>query len=204
LSQHKPEIGKNKYVSKVTVFRPDEDTGFDEPTIVYYVEDAPKEKESAQQGKGHTRRDLALAPDDTVSATEETDSWFECVCRGEKLTQVCKTNKEKAVHFVTPIDTPWRGDMQADLREWGYHEEPAMSYCSFGDIEDALEALGISSWSQPEGGLNYCYQVRHSYEEDIKGPDGKVISEEDQTYTVGHKTYRVSYIDFVPASFPEL
>ncbi|KAF1928401.1 uncharacterized protein M421DRAFT_92650 [Didymella exigua CBS 183.55] len=202
LSQHKSEIGKNKYVSRVTVFRPDEDTGSDEPSIIYYVEDAPAPSQgdqnpdqdpekNSEHTEGHIRRDLVLTTDDLVSTTKK-DSWHDCVCRGEKLTQACKADTDKAAQIVTPINTPWKGSMVAELAKWGYREQPAMSHCNFEDIGDALNALKISTLSEPEGGLNSCYKVRHSYEDDYRDLDGGVISEEDQTYTVEEKTYRMT------------
>lgn len=179
-------------MNKVTVFRPDEDSGQDEPTIVYYVEDTPAPSqedknpdENPDPDQGHTRRDLVLT-------AEETVLWHDCVCRGEKLTQACKADKEKAARILQPIDTPWKGTMEAELDLWGYREQPALSHCNFEDIEDALKALKISRKSKPEGGANYCYEVRHSYEEDTKGPNGEVVSQKDQTYTVEGKKYRVS------------
>ena len=182
LSQHKREIGSNKYVHKITVFRPDDEDENDEPTIVYYVQDAPAPSlkdeggENPEQNQGLTSRDLVLAAD--------TDVWQHCVCRGEKLTQACKNGKDKAVEFAEPIDSPWDGTMEAELKLWGYQELAADSHCNFDDIEPALEALKISRLSAREGGSNYCYQVRHSYDEEI-GP-------KDQTYEVNGRKLRVS------------
>lgn len=190
-------------MSKITVFCPDEETGMDEPTLVYYVESAAvpsQEDEILGRGIGDrtdleqksTRHDLMLAADDLVSTTEDESLWEDYVCRGEKLTEACKASKDEAANFLTPIDTPWKGSMEAELDKWGYREVPAMSHCNFDDIEDALKALKISTKSRPEGGLNYCYEIRHSYEEVAMGPSGKIVYEEDQTYTVEGKTYRVS------------
>ncbi|KAF3045874.1 hypothetical protein E8E12_002891 [Didymella heteroderae] len=203
LSQHKPEIGKNKYVSKITVFRPDKDTGFDEPTIVYHVEDAPAPLRKVSDsdgnlGKGfrwqqaHNHRDLSLAAEDLVSATDKNDTWYKCVCRGDKLTEGCKVDKDEATQFVTPIDTQWKGTMEAELDEWGYHDQSAASYCSFHDIEDALNALKISPLSKTEGGENYCYYLRHSLKPGMNGSDDKDVPLKDQTYTVNKKTYRMT------------
>jgi hypothetical protein len=88
-------------VSKVTVFRPDGDTEMKEPTIVYYVENAPttsqkdsnsaqKSEQTAGQRQAHNRRDLLQATDDLVSATDEgEDLWYKNMCRGRKLTESC-------------------------------------------------------------------------------------------------------------------
>ena len=182
LSQHKQQIGANKYVYKVTVFKPDEDNeaGSDEPAIVYYVEDAPPTSPEAEGNPagGLQRRDL-------VVAAADSSLWSKYVCRGEKLSKASKFEKDKAVEFAKPIDSPWEGTMEAELETWGYKEVDADLLCNFDDITNALKALKIGKLSFIEGGANYCFQVRHV-------DDGAHIEHVDQTYTVDNKVYRVS------------
>lgn len=203
LSQHKPQIGANKYIHQITVFQPDFIT--DWPSIIYNVQDAPI---SSPEGQGDTYqperkqyltgRDLASNADMSpitgisLAAAEpppQTD-WQRYVCRGKRLTQASKLDKAKAVQFASPIDSIWEGTMEAEIKLWGYKEISADSHCYFGDIESALKALKISMLTRSEGGPNYCYQVRH-IDNDAQNAQGEKIADKDQTYKVNGKDYRV-------------
>lgn len=172
-------------MNKITLFCPDEDTEMKEPTIVYYVEDAPtpSHKDGGSAAQANVRRDLILAADDPPM--DEDALWVKCRCRGEKLTEGCQTSKDEATEFTTPLNMPWKGTMEAELKKWGYHERPP-TWCSLDDIENALNDLKIE-----EGDTN-CYEVRYLLPDGTKDEDGKVIAPKDQTYTVDKKTYRVS------------
>ena len=132
-------------------------------------------------------------PDTPAVAAEPTpqSEWEKYVCRGGKLDQACKLDKYKAIEFLTPIDSPWDGTLEAELKLWGYKELPADSHCSFDDIAPALKALRIGLLSRAEGGANYCYQVRHVNDE-ARNAQGKRIDDRDQTYKVNDREYRVS------------
>lgn len=125
--------------------------------------------------RGISRRDSVLAT--------ESDLLDKCVCRGEKLTLACTTDKNKATEYAQPIDTPWDGTMEAELKLWGYRDEPSDSHCNFDDIETALKALKIGRKSGMEGGNNFCYKVLHPLEH------GEA---RDQTYEVDGVKRRVS------------
>lgn len=126
---------------------------------------------------------IAAGPTPAPSPTPQSE-WQKNVCRGAKLNKACKLDKEKAIEFVNPIDSPWDGTLEAELKLWGYHEVPADMHCDFDDIASALKALRIGLLSRAEGGDNYCYQVRH-WDDDAR------TNHRDQTYTVENKVYRV-------------
>jgi hypothetical protein len=223
-------------VSKVTVFRSDEDTEMKEPTIVYYVENAlatwQKRGNSAQNPEDnagreryHTRRDdhhakevpyerrqsvgpsfSALRPrvnsssahspstvGDTVTIAakpklDDATLWNTCKCRGERISQASMQNKDTAMRLVTPIDSPWEGTMEEELKLWGYKQpKGATLYCDYSNTEMEFKAMGIDKnfIERTKDGQNRCYQALHS-----KGrPYGQ---SQEQMYEVEGKTYRVS------------
>lgn len=134
---------------------------------------------------------LVTAGDPAVKQTY----WQKCVCRGQKLTQACKFNKDKATQFGTPLDTQYDGTLEAELARWGYVERNAeanQNHCDLFEmtLEGVLEGLGLE-------GQNECFWFQHN-----RGEEGPLPGEsaegwvpiEQQTYQVGSKTYRVSKI----------
>lgn len=197
------------------MFRADEDTDMEEPTIIYHVEDAPTtwqeesslgliSERNARQEQDHTRRDLLLVTDDLVSATDEDEIedlwyqnlWYKSLCRGGKLTEGCMANKNEATEFLTPVDTPWKGTMESELQEWGYREVDASSKCGWDDIEENLNRERI----RVEDAV--CYEVQHALRPGTTGENGETIALKDQTYTPKNgRKYRVSDTRTFPTGF---
>lgn len=132
----------------------------------------------------------ALAASDPASLKS---TWDKAVCRGEKLHQACVHDKEQAVQFASPIDSPFDGTLQQELSEWGYverHSEAAYFCRLYISIGAELEALGIDPRGSDEGGPNECFQFQH-WDPLIKNDQGP-IPVSDQQYEHGGRTYRVS------------
>ena len=207
-----------------------------EPTIVYYVEDAPatlqkrgnsaqNPEENAGQERTHTWRDdhdaeeapyerrrsvgpgtSALRPrvnsssahsastlGDTViiaakPVLNDATLWNTCKCRGERITQASMQNKDTAMKLVTPIDSPWDGTMEEELKLWGYRQpKGATLYCDFSSTEMEFNKMGIDTkfMERTKDGQYRCYQALHNKE----GPYGQ---SKEQIYEVGGKIYRLS------------
>jgi hypothetical protein len=92
------------------------------------------------------------------------------------------------------VDTPWKGTMESELREWGYREVDASSKCGWDDIERDLNREHIRVEDAN------CYEVQHALRPGTTGEDGKTIALKNQMYTVksGHK-YRVSGAHVFPS-----
>jgi hypothetical protein len=132
---------------------------------------------------------VAAEPIPSSTPISPQTEWQKYVCRGEKLTQASKLDREKAAQFATPIDSEWDGTLEAELKLWGY--ELYIGFCDFSNIADQLRALNIDSRFKPKGGQNECFSVRHSNIE-ATNEEGEEMPVMDQTYTVNGKTYRVS------------
>lgn len=207
LSQHKDEIGANKYVYGIRVFASSQP--FIGPSMMMYVTDV--DDDSSEEMPEDRRRSVGpdsvsvrpstissntvspLAFGDAVSIAakpklDDDTLWDTCKCRGEKITQASLQDKEIAKNFVSPIDSPWEGTMEEELKLWGYMQpKGATVYCDFSSTEKEFSAMGIDTKfkERTKEGKNRCYQAHHSR----GGPRGKV---REQTYEVKKKTYRVS------------
>jgi hypothetical protein len=105
--------------------------------------------------------------------------WDKHLCRGQKLTQVSKLDKDKAEAIALPIGTQWSGNLEAERKQWGYFdsEDPDCDFeGSYYDITRALEALGVEDGD--------CFRTQHYDPE-------KETEIKDQWYKVGEKNYRV-------------
>lgn len=116
--------------------------------------------------------------------------WQKCTCRGQKLTKASIFDKDKAIQFGTPLDTPFDSTLETELARWGYferNEEANEKYCELFDmtLEGVLEGLGLE-------GHNECFWFQHNRGEKEPFPgesaDGWVPVEQ-QTYRVDEKTY---------------
>lgn len=164
------------------MFEPDDDTESEsyEPTLVFYVKDAP-----------------ALSSEDAISAEESTekmaltrrddkDFWTKYVCRGEKLTQASLRNKDTAIQFANPIDSEWDGTLEEELKLWGYTDFKGKSlYCDVNNIAESLNSIGIDAKFKSKKGENQCFNIGHRRQ-------SETVVVTDQTYKVGDKVYRVS------------
>ncbi|KAJ4373531.1 hypothetical protein N0V86_007672 [Didymella sp. IMI 355093] len=208
LAQHKTEIGTNKYVYQVQIFTSTWGVG---PTMILYVKDVPAPPSGNAKPAEKRRRSVSLddstrtpaakpfAPKTpstlgdivTIAARPVLDDatlWNTCKCRGEKITQASLQNKDTAINLVTPIESPWEGTMEEELKLWGYKEPKGLSlYCNFDSVAREFGEMGIDTKfkEKTQTGQNECYQAHHSR----GGPRGKI---KDQTYEVDHKIYHVS------------
>ncbi|XPT03569.1 Mitochondrial import inner membrane translocase subunit tim8 [Ascochyta lentis] len=183
VSQHKAQIGANKYVHQITVFQPDDnDSANEEPTIIYYVKDAPNPSlEGENSLYGQKEKSILTRGDDQ-------EFWQKFVCRGEKLTQASMRNKDTAIQFASPIDSEWDGTLEAELKLWGYTDYKGISmYCELDNIAESLNQIGIDAkfMSKNRDGQNLCFNIRHLLEGDTR----PIL---DQRYTVGAKSYRMT------------
>jgi hypothetical protein len=207
LAQHKDEIGVNKYVYGIRVFA--SSAPLAGPSMIMYVADADDDSSDElpmDRRRGIGRGNSALRPPvnsfntkspstlgDTVTIAakpklDDATLWNTCKCRGEKITQASLEDKDTAKNLVTPIDSPWEGTMEEELKLWGYAQpKGATVYCDFSSTETEFRAMGIDTnfKERTKNGQNQCYQAHHSK----GGPRGKV---KEQTYEVEKKIYRVS------------
>lgn len=188
LAQHKDELGGNKYIEKVTVFRPDENTDNDEPTLVYHVKDMPL---NSPYDTGSDDDESPNDPGDPTPAVGHEDDetfWNRHVCRGEKLHQASIRNKDTAINFVRIVDSEFDGTMENDMKTWGYTDHKGESiYCELEDIAPDLNSLGINTAfrSGSSNGDNECFYIDH------RSSLGRA------TYKVGGTTYHVSNREYL-------
>jgi hypothetical protein len=108
------------------------------------------------------------------------------VCRGGKLDQASRLDKDKAEAIALPIGTQWSGNLEAERKKWGYFdsEDPECDFeGSYYGIARALEALGLEDGD--------CFRTQHYDPEN----DAEI---KDQKYKVGHKEYRVGFTNYSP------
>jgi hypothetical protein len=135
----------------------------------------------------------AVAAEPTPSPLPSADQsfWQRYVCRGEKLTQASKRNKDKAVQFASPIDSEWDGTLEKELKLWGYRDKKEQPLtCDLSIVAPDLAKVGIDAKFKDKGGQNECFAVYHLRVEQDK--QGKSVPVANQRYTVGEKSYRVS------------
>jgi hypothetical protein len=67
--------------------------------------------------------------------------WEKAWCKGEKLALATITNEDQAAAYITPVRSPWDGDLKEDFRTWGYREIPdhQSQMCDFGPEQHKLE-----------------------------------------------------------------
>lgn len=124
--------------------------------------------------------------------------WEKAWCRGSKLSFAMIKNEQQAAAYVTPVRSPWDGDLVRDFRTWGYREikDHRSELCDFGpdqhDLKRAFGELGIGTASSIDGGPNHCYYVEHQYGSAVERPPNRWPDPDDQYYIVGEKRYRVS------------
>jgi hypothetical protein len=127
----------------------------------------------------------------TVSK-QALNSWEDYVCRGEELLEACISNKDKAVQFLTPIDSPFDTTFDADLKRWGYNERDADADCMFDTyLKTPFEAMGIDPRGDVEGGPNQCFRFQH-WDPDARDEEGYQLAVVKQTYELNGIEYRVN------------
>src|SRR5690242_8652788 len=136
----------------------------------------------------------SLAAGDDPPAIQRSEAWQKYACRGQKLWQAMTNNKDKAVDYLTPIDTLFDGTLEEELERWGYIErnDDADDLCMFDTyLRQPLEALDINSKGSVVGGPNECFFFQH-YDPNMQDEDGFLVPSYNQKYEVDGKTYRVS------------
>lgn len=125
--------------------------------------------------------------------------WEKAWCKGGKLSQAMIKSEAQAAAYVTPVRSPWDGDLVQQFKTWGYREieNHRSDLCDFGpdqhNIKRAFTELGIETASSADGGPNHCYYVEHKYGPTVqRPPDGQWPDPNQQYYMVGEKRYRVS------------
>jgi hypothetical protein len=117
--------------------------------------------------------------------------WFKALCSGQKLYQAMITNVDIAAKFITPVTSPFDGDMLEASKAWGWNDdsEDYDDDCDFADVisydlERAFGALEIDTRSVGMEGPNRCFHLDHQDGPTvIKLPDGKLPKPIDQKYT---------------------
>ncbi|KAF1915787.1 hypothetical protein BDU57DRAFT_450258 [Ampelomyces quisqualis] len=116
-------------------------------------------------------------------------------------------DREDAARHVTPLDSPWDGDLVEEMKTWGYKdmtdEDDVEEHCDFllgHYLEHAFEALGISTKPAKDGGPNKCYKMVHRDGPAVlktPPPDERLPDVEKQKYVVNGKEYRVTNAEFI-------
>jgi hypothetical protein len=124
--------------------------------------------------------------------------WAKAWCKGSKLSMAMIKPEAEASNFLTPIRSPWDGDMAAEFATWGYREVPNYrdELCDFGPdqhhIARAFQDLGMDTRSAGNGGPNHCHHVEHQYGPTVeRGPNGQWPHPNDQWYTANGRRLRV-------------
>lgn len=127
--------------------------------------------------------------------------WGKAVCRGARLHLAMTLGREGAARHVTPLDSPWDGDLVREMATWGYKDMTDINdvdeHCDFlwgHFLEHAFKALGISTEPASKGGPNKCYKWIHRDGPAVQKtppPEEKLPPVENQKYIVAGKEYRV-------------
>ena len=133
----------------------------------------------------------------THRAVDVPAEWEKAWCKGGKLSQAMIRNEAEAAAYVTPVRSPWDGDLVQQFRVWGYREieNYRSDLCDFADqnLKRAFTELGIETASSVDGGPNQCYYVEHKYGPTVqRPPTGQWPDPSQQYYMVDTKRYRVS------------
>lgn len=146
--------------------------------------------------KHHVAKSLHQLESRAVNLPAE---WAKAWCKGGKLSQAMVKSEAQAATYVTPVRSPWDGDLVRQFRTWGYREVEnyRSELCDFGpdqhSLKRAFTELGIGTASSADGGPNHCYYVEHKYGPTVQlPPTGGWPEPEQQYYMVGDKRYRVS------------
>lgn len=124
--------------------------------------------------------------------------WEKAWCKGAKLAMGIIKPEAQAQSFVTPVRSPWDGDLRADFAKWGYREIPGKrdDLCDFGpdqhNIARAFEDLGIDTTPAACGGPNQCFHIEHKYGPTVDmDPSGQWPAPKDQWYRADGRKLRV-------------
>jgi hypothetical protein len=138
---------------------------------------------------------------------EQKDAiWCKAKSRGSSLTKAMMLNdQEAATTLQWPYtQSPWDGDLKAELKKWGYKEINSEmntrdmdidGQCAFDvthELGDAFQAINVDPRPAGKGGPNHCFYVEH-----MNGPtvipdqDGTIPFEDEQYYEANGKKYRV-------------
>ncbi|KAH7079666.1 hypothetical protein FB567DRAFT_501906 [Paraphoma chrysanthemicola] len=100
----------------------------------------------------------------------------------------------QAASFVTPLDSPWDGDLRAEMAKWGYMEHSRHQLCDFDlfwHMGGIFTFYGMDARPVFRGGPNKCFDVHHG-NPFLKDDQGRQVPVIDQTYTVDKKVYRAT------------
>ncbi|KAH7410130.1 hypothetical protein DE146DRAFT_775521 [Phaeosphaeria sp. MPI-PUGE-AT-0046c] len=163
--------------------------------------------------KGYSYKNLYIAGDPTPEPGDpppkipDTNTPYgKAWCKGVRLNLAMTLDTEKAKNHVTPMPSPWEGDLKEDMKRWGWKDDSSKygldDECDFEfthELGRAFEELGISPEPQGDGGPNMCYKAIH-YDGPavIRGPppDKKLPPLKEQKYVVDGKEYRVTGAEY--------
>jgi hypothetical protein len=124
--------------------------------------------------------------------------WQKAWCKGAKLAMGMIKSEAQAAAYVTPVRSPWDGDLTAAFRIWGYRERPGhrADLCDFGagqhDLQRAFAELKIDTRSSLDGGPNTCYHIEHQNGPTVeRDPSGQYPPVSNQWYSAGGRRLRV-------------
>jgi hypothetical protein len=145
---------------------------------------------------------LALSTHLTSTTSVATSAeWEKAWCKGSKLSLGMMKPEPLAANFITPVRSPWDGDLRAAFAKWGFREMPGHrdDLCDFGpeqhDIARAFKDLGIETSSAREGGPNQCFHIEHRYGPTVElNKEGKWPEVRDQWYRADGRKLRVCYL----------
>ncbi|KAJ8112784.1 hypothetical protein OPT61_g4923 [Boeremia exigua] len=130
-------------------------------------------------------------------AVDIDTEWEKAWCKGGKFSQAMIRNEDQAAAYVTPVRSPWDGNLVQQFRTWGYREieNHRSDLCDFGpdqhNLQRAFTDLGIDTASSADGGPNQCFYVEHKYGPTVqRPPNGQWPDPSQQYYMVGEKRLR--------------
>ena len=103
-------------------------------------------------------------------------------------------------NFAETVQSPFDGDLRAELKQWGYWDDDESSKdiqdeCDFDKyhhMKAAFEELGLDTRAKIDGGPNSCFRIDHQDGPNIKrNEDNTLPSMPNQYYDVCGKEYRV-------------
>lgn len=130
--------------------------------------------------------------DDNLNPADD-ELWYQCKCRGAKLLFAMTQNPPEAARFLSPLASPWDGEMREELAEWGYKDnfkDPDLF--DFSGIAPYLATLGIPITNSLHGGPNHCVSYSHCNSDIVRDENGDLPPLNEQYYTKDGRKYRVS------------
>lgn len=167
---------------------------------------------SSNISPNHSSHDIVpreLAFESVLTTTHVDPAYDQAAELGGKIYTAMRTKDSVArwlfknyPHFTETVQSPYDGDLRAELRTWGYQDDEELSKkiekeCDFDKyhhMKPVFDELGLDTKAKMDGGPNECFRIDHMNGPAIKrNPDGTLPGESKQFYDVCGKEYQARF-----------